>query len=70
MRLEGEAYSERLRSFSDSTMMLFAELFRMSKSIADEAIDIVSDSQLNEEEVRAKLIELLNSIDLDSETEN
>lgn len=70
MRLEGEALSNRLRGYSSDTMYIISKVMMLSGEKFKIGRDIVTDSDLNEEEVRAKLMELLNSIDIDSETEN
>ena len=62
MRLEGEAYSERLRSFSTYTLYLISMADSSEKQIAMKATDITTDSELSEKEVQSKLIELLNSV--------
>ncbi len=70
MRLKGEEYRKRLAGYSHSTIELISWANSCTIEVALKATDISTDSELNEEEVRTKLIELLNSIDLDSETEN
>lgn len=58
MRLEGEAYSERLESFSDSTLELIADLMGYTMKIHIQMSDITTNSELSEEEVVEKLLEL------------
>lgn len=60
MILNGEEFRKRLASFSNSTARLISEL--MTKRVtAEMSLDIVSESELTEEEVVAKLQELKNT---------
>ena len=60
MILNGEEYRKRLASFSNSTARLISEL--MTKRVtAEMSLDIVSDSELSEEQVVARLKELKNT---------
>ena len=57
MILNGEEYSKRLASFSNSTARLISEL--MTKRItAEKSLDIISNSELSETEVVRQLKEL------------
>ena len=67
MILNGEDYSKRLASFSNSTARLISEL--MTKRVsAEKSLHIISDSELSEEEVVAKLQELKNTYLMPKET--
>ena len=59
MMLEGEAFSQRLRAFSDSTMQLIMDVNGASLQIALKSDKIVANSELTEEQVVAALKELL-----------
>ena len=61
MRLKGQAYSERLESYSHSTLELIAELVTMSREVVYEVCDITTDSELSEEEVVERLEALLKA---------
>ena len=62
MRLSGEAYSKRLRSYSDDTIRLIADINNgCSKKVVYEKTDITTNSELSEEEVVEKLKALLES---------
>ena len=61
MRLQGEEYSKRLESYSDSTIKLISLANSGTKELAMKEMEITTDSTLNEDQVRSKLIELLNS---------
>lgn len=67
MRLEGEALSNRLRGYSSDTMYIISKIMMLSGEKFKIGRDIVTDSDLNEEEVRTKLIELLNSYEGDKD---
>lgn len=62
MRLQGQAYSDRLEAFSTSTLQLLSEVQSISRETADKASDITTDSTLSEAEVRLRLIQLINSM--------
>ena len=49
MRLQGEAYSKRLREYSDDTILLISKVMTLSREIVYRCLDIISDSELNEE---------------------
>ena len=68
MILNGEEYSKRLQSFSDSTAKLISEMFTISKEAAEKALDITSNSELSEEEVVRQLQELKNTYLMTKET--
>ena len=61
MRLRGEAYSERLEAYSTSTLELMAELDMYGKEMTLKKTDITTDSELSEEQVVEKLLELKRS---------
>jgi len=58
MRLSGEAYSQRLETFSDSTIQLIMDIGGISKEKAKESIKIMTNSDYSEEEVVKLLLEL------------
>ncbi len=58
MILNEEAYSRRLESFSDSTAKLISKIFTFSREAVEKAIDIVSNSELTEEQVVEQLKKL------------
>ena len=59
MRLQGEAYSKRLREYSDDTILLISECMNRPREVLDRSLNITTDSELNEEEVAKRLKELL-----------
>ena len=59
MKLHGEDYSKRLESFSHFTMVLISGI--STKEMWYKSNDIVSESELNEEEVIEQLLELIHS---------
>ena len=61
MRLSGEDYSKRLRSFSHFTLVLISEVQSISKNAAEKGLGITTNSELNEEQVIEKLIEIINA---------
>ena len=62
MRLSGEAYSKRLRSYSDDTIRLISDINNgCSKKVAYKMTDITTDSELSEEEVVERLEALLKA---------
>jgi hypothetical protein len=61
MRLAGEEYGKRLMTFSKSTLLLMQELHCQGREEAKAMHDITTDSTLSEEDVRTRLIELLNN---------
>ena len=67
MRLKGDEYRKRLSEYSKSTLELISWANSTTIEVVLKATDITTDSQLNEEEVRAKLIELLNSFEGDKD---
>ncbi len=67
MRLKGEEYQKRLRAYSKSTLELISWGLTTNEETVIKMHDITTDSELNEEEVRAKLIELLNSFEGDKD---
>ncbi len=58
MRLKGEEYSQRLESYSDSTISLIMALKVADKATVLRAADITTDSELSEEQVVQKLKKL------------
>ena len=61
MRLAETEYGKRLEKYSTSTISLISLADASTKEIALKASEITTDSTLSEEEVRTKLIELLNN---------
>ena len=61
MKLSGDAYSKRLESFSHFTLVLIAMVDSMSGEVVYKGHDITTDSELTEEQVIEKLLELINS---------
>ena len=59
MRLEKEAYRQRLREYSDSTIQLIIDADCTSVAISLKASEITTNSELTEEQVVAQLKELL-----------
>ena len=58
MRLKGEEYSKRLQKFSDSAIKLISEMMCCTEDIYQSCRDITTDSELTEEQVVEKLLEL------------
>ena len=67
MRLKGEEYRKRLGAYSKSTLELISWGLTTNEETVIKMHDITTDSELNEEEVRTKLIELLNSFEGDKD---
>ena len=67
MRLEGEEYRKRLREYSKPTLELISWGLTTNEETIIKMHDITTDSELNEEEIRTKLIELLNSFEGDKD---
>ena len=67
MRLKGEEYRKRLRAYSKSTLELISWGLTTNEETVIKMHEITTDSELNEEEVRTKLIELLNSFEGDKD---
>ena len=67
MRLKGEEYRKRLRAYSKSTLELISWGLTTNEETVIKMHDITTDSELNEEEVRTKLIELLSSFEGDKD---
>ena len=61
MRLAETEYGKRLEKYSTSTISLISLADASTKEIALKTSEITTDSTLSEEEVRTKLIELLNN---------
>ena len=61
MRLRGEAYSQRLEGYSKSTLELIRDGLATDVETVIKMHAITTDSELDEAEVRARLIQLLNS---------
>ena len=68
MKLSGEAYSQRLREYSTSTIKLILAANYGPPEIEHQATVITTDPTLSEAEVRSKLIQLLNSTSTKKET--
>lgn len=59
MRLRGEEYSKRLQQFSDDTIRLISDINNgNNREIAIKMSDITTDSELTEEQVVEKILEL------------
>ena len=59
MRLRGEEYSKRLQPYSDDTIRLISVINNgNNKEIAIKMSDITTDSELTEEQVVEKILEL------------
>lgn len=56
--LSGEAYTQRIETFSDATIELILDTIGESNELAKEGTAIVSNLELTEEEVVQKLMEL------------
>lgn len=61
MRLKGKNLDERLAKYSRSTLVLISEIMRLSRETVYKMLDITTDSELNEEQVVEKLLELKSS---------
>ena len=61
MRLSGDAYSKRLESFSNFTLVLISGVHGMSKEINSKSLDITTNSELTEEQVIERLLELIRT---------
>ena len=61
MRLSGPDYSKRLEAFSCFTLVLMSVINSVSREIVYKGHDITTDSDLTEEEIISKLIELLDA---------
>ena len=68
MILNGEAYSRRLKEFSDSTAKLISEVMPISRETLRETNKIIANSEFSEEQVVAKLKELKKSYSMTKET--
>ena len=62
MKLHGDDYSKRLESFSMFTTVLISGIHK-TKEMAHKATDIISDSDLSEEQVQELLLQLIHSDD-------
>lgn len=58
MMLDGEAYSRRLESFSDSTIQLMVDLMAYTRDIDIKMTDLSAEDSLTEEQLVEKLLEL------------
>ena len=61
MRLKGQAYSDRLRAYSRSTLLLISEVMSLPKEVYQKGRDITTNSELEEKEVVNQLQELKNT---------
>ena len=61
MRLHGEEYSRRLEKFSNYTLVLMSTIQMKSREMNYKSHDITTDSDLTEEQVIEKLLELIRS---------
>ena len=62
MRLKEAEYAKRLAGYSRSTLELMSELNTYDRETALKKTDITTDSELTEEQVVEKLVELKRSI--------
>ena len=58
MRLSGEAYSQRLETFSDSTIQLIMDIDSTGREKALKTTEITANPDYSEEEVVKLLLEL------------
>lgn len=58
MRLQGEEYSRRLETFSDSTLQLIMDIDSTGRENALKTTEITANSDYSEEEVVKLLLEL------------
>ena len=58
MRLKGEEYSKRLEEYSDETIRLIMDIDCIIREVSMEVSRITTDSELTEEQVVEKLLEL------------
>ena len=58
MFLNAEEYEQRLEKYSDSTIRLIMEMNNLDEEIALKKLEITTDSELTEEQVVEKLLEL------------
>ena len=61
MRLHGKEYGRRLQGFSHFTLVLISTIHGMSREMVYKSHDITTDSDLTEEQVIEKLLELIRS---------
>ena len=58
MFLKAEEYEQRLEAYTDSTLQLIMDINSTSKELADKALKITTNSELNEEQVVEQLKKL------------
>ena len=58
MFLNAEEYEQRLEEYSDSTIRLIMEMNNLDEETALKKLEITTDSELTEEQVAEKLLEL------------
>ena len=59
MRLKGQEYSNRLRGYSRSTLVLISKVMGMPEEVYDKGRDITTNSELTEEQVVERLKQLI-----------
>ena len=60
MRLRGEAYTQRLESYSTSTLRLIRDGLATDEETVTKMHEITTNSELSEAEVKSRLTQLLN----------
>ena len=58
MRLNEEEYRQRLKAYSDSTIVLISEIMYLPREVYEKGRDITTNSELNEEQVVEQLKKL------------
>ena len=66
MRLSGDAYSKRLREYSDDTIRLISQVLGLDKESLLAGMAITTNSELSEEQVVEKLKELIANAKLNT----
>ena len=59
MRLKGKEYSKRLEEYSHDTILLISRILYLQREALDKGMDILTNSELNEEQVAEELKALL-----------
>ena len=62
--MNGEEFSKRIETFTDTTIELIMDMTGTSKEMARKTLDIVSNPKLTEEQVVEKLLEFKNKKDI------
>ena len=58
MRLNEKEYRQRLKAYSDSTIVLISEIMYLPREVYEKGRDITTNSELNEEQVVEQLKKL------------